>query len=155
MLTGDREEVALDIAKEIGIDEVKANLLPQDKAKLIDEYHQNGEIIIMVGDGINDSIALAKSDIAIAMGSGADIAVEISDVIILNNSLESLRKAIAISKKVFRKIKQNLGFSLIYNAIVVPIAIAGYINPLFAALSMSLSSLIVVANSFRLYKTRV
>jgi len=155
MLTGDRQEVAKEIAKEIGIDEVKANLLPQDKAKLIDEFHKNGEIIIMVGDGINDSIALAKSDIAIAMGSGADIAVEISDVIILNNSLESLRRAIAISKKVFIKIKQNLGFSLIYNAVVIPLAMAGYINPLFAALSMSLSSLVVVGNSFRLYRAKV
>ncbi len=155
MLTGDREEVAINIAKEVGIDEVKANLLPQDKAKIIDNYHESGEIIVMVGDGINDSIALAKSDIAIAMGSGADVALEVSDVVLLNNSLTSLKKAFVISKKVFRTIKQNLSFSLLYNVVVVPLAVMGYVTPLFAALAMSLSSLVVVGNSFRIYNYKV
>ena len=150
MLTGDREEVALKIAKSLGIDEVKASLLPQDKAKLIDEYHNRGEIITMVGDGINDSIALAKSDIAIAMGSGADIALEVSDVVLLNNNLDSLKEAFYLSKDVFKKIKQNLGLSLLYNVIAIPLAVAGYVTPMIAALAMSLSSLTVVANSFRI-----
>ncbi len=153
MLTGDNEAVALEIAKEVGIDEVKANLLPQDKAQLIDNYHSNGEIVVMVGDGINDSIALAKSDIAIAMGSGADVAVDISDVVVLNDSLTTLQRAFKISKKVFRTIKQNLGFSLGYNLVVLPLAIMGYVNPLVAALAMSLSSLVVVGNSFRINRS--
>ncbi len=152
MLTGDNEAVAKEIAKEVGIDEVKSHLLPQDKAKLIDDYHKRGEIVVMVGDGINDSIALAKSDIAIAMGSGADIAIDVSDVVVLNDSLKTLNRAFVISKKVLRTIKENLGFSLIYNIVVLPLAIFGYVNPLFAALAMSLSSLVVVSNSFRINK---
>ena len=155
MLTGDRESVAKEIAKEVGINEVKANLLPQDKANYIDKLHENGEVVIMVGDGINDSIALAKSDIAIAMGSGADVALEVSDVVLLNNKLESLQKAFLISKRVFRAIKENLSFSLVYNIVVIPLAVAGFVNPLFAALAMSLSSLIVVGNSFRIYRSKI
>ena len=153
MLTGDRAEVANKIAKEVGIEQVEANLLPQDKASLIDSYHEKGEIVVMVGDGINDSIALAKSDIAIAMGSGADIAVEVSDVVLLNNSLESLKDSFVIAKNVFKSIKQNLSLSLLYNVIAVPLAVMGYVTPLVAALAMSLSSLSVVANSFRIRKS--
>jgi len=153
MLTGDRAEVAQNIAKELGIDDVKANLLPVDKADIIDSYHKNGEVVVMVGDGINDSIALAKSDIAIAMGSGADIALEVSDVVLLNSSLESLKSAFILAKNVFRAIKENLALSLLYNVIAVPLAIMGYVTPLIAALAMSLSSLTVVANSFRIKKS--
>ncbi len=155
MLTGDRESVASSVAREVEIDEVRANLLPQDKAKYIDELHKRGEIVVMVGDGINDSIALAKSDIAVAMGSGADVALEVSDVVLLENSLESLKKAFLISKRVYRAIKENLGFSLVYNVTVIPLAVAGFVNPLFAALAMSLSSLIVVGNSFRIYRSKI
>jgi len=153
MLTGDRAEVANKIANELGIDDVKANLLPLDKANLIDSYHKKGEVVVMVGDGINDSIALAKSDIAIAMGSGADIALEVSDVVLLNSSLESLKSAFILAKNVFRAIKENLTLSLLYNVIAVPLAIMGYVTPLIAALAMSLSSLTVVANSFRIKKS--
>jgi len=155
MLTGDNQNTAQKIANEVGISEVKANLLPQDKASYIDKLHKNKEIVVMIGDGINDSIALAKSDIAIAMGSGADIALEVSDVVLINNKLSSLQEAFVISKRVFKTIKQNLGFSLLYNATVIPLAVLGYINPLFAALSMSLSSLVVVGNSFRIYNAKV
>ncbi len=153
MLTGDRAEVAQNIAKELGIDDVKANLLPADKAAVIDSYHKDGEVVVMVGDGINDSIALAKSDIAIAMGSGADIALEVSDVVLLNSSLESLKSAFILAKNVFRAIKENLALSLLYNVIAVPLAIMGFVTPLIAALAMSLSSLTVVANSFRIKKS--
>ncbi len=153
MLTGDRAEVAENIAKELGIDDVKANLLPADKAAVIDSYHKDGEVVVMVGDGINDSIALAKSDIAIAMGSGADIALEVSDVVLLNSSLNSLKSAFALAKNVYRAIKENLALSLLYNIIAVPLAIMGYVTPLIAALAMSLSSLTVVANSFRIKKS--
>jgi Cu+-exporting ATPase len=155
MLTGDREEAAKEVAKEVGISKVKANLLPQDKANYIDTLHNSGEVVIMVGDGINDSIALAKSDIAIAMGSGADVALEVSDVVLLNNKLQSLQKAFLISKRVYRAIKENLGFSLVYNIVVIPLAVLGFVNPLFAALAMSLSSLVVVGNSFRIYRSKI
>ena len=106
----------------------------------------------MAGDGINDSIALAKSDIAIAMGSGADVALEVSDVVLLNGSLKSLKEAFILSRKVFKTIKENLGLSVLYNSITIPLAVAGFVTPLVAALSMSLSSLIVVGNSFRIFR---
>lgn len=155
MLTGDKKEVAQKIAKSVGIESVYAELLPQDKATLIEKFHQNKEIVVMAGDGINDSIALAKSDIAIAMGSGADIAIEVSDVVLLNNSLKSLKEAFILSKKVFKTIKENLALSLLYNSITIPLAVSGFVTPLVAALSMSLSSLIVVGNSFRIFKYKI
>ncbi len=150
MLTGDNEIVAKRVAKEAGIDEVYAQLLPQDKAKYIDQFHQEGKIVVMAGDGINDSIALAKSDIAISMGSGADIAIEVSDVVLLEDRPEHLADAFKIARRTFRNVKQNLAFSVLYNTIAVPLAILGYVNPLVAALSMSLSSLFVVGNSMRI-----
>ena len=106
----------------------------------------------MVGDGINDSVALGYSDVAIAMNSGADVAIEVSDVVILNNSLDSLKMAIKLGKKTYRFIKQNIAISIFYNSVTIPLAITGYIIPLFAAISMSLSSIFVVFNSLRIKK---
>ena len=152
MLTGDHQRSAYLIAKEAGIKEsnVYHSLLPQDKAKLIDKFHQDKKIVVMAGDGINDAIALAKSDIAIAMGSGADIAIEVSDVVLLEDKPEALKDSFIIAKRTFLSVKENLALSLIYNVVAIPLAVAGYVNPLVAALSMSLSSLIVVGNSFRI-----
>ena len=104
----------------------------------------------MAGDGINDTIALARSDIAIAMGSGADVAISVSDVVLLDEKPKSLYEAYRISRRTYRAVKENLGFSLLYNTIAVPFAIAGFVNPLVAALAMSLSSLVVVGNSMRI-----
>ena len=111
-------------------------------------------MVVMVGDGINDSLALAKSEIAIAMGSGADVAVEVSDVVLTNDSFEGLYEAFIISQKTLRIIKENLVFSLAYNIITIPLAMSGYVIPLVAALSMSLSSLVVVGNSMRINKIK-
>jgi len=104
----------------------------------------------MVGDGVNDSVALSFSDVAIAMGNSADISMMVSDVVLLSSKLKSLKDAFIISKKTYKHIKQNLGFSLVYNAVTIPLAMAGLVIPLFAALSMSLSSLVVVLNSLRI-----
>jgi len=150
MLTGDHALSANAIAKEAGIDNVYDNLLPQDKAALIDKFHDKNEIVIMVGDGINDSIALAKADIAIAMGSGADIAINVSDVVLLDEKPQKITEAYRISKRTYQAIKENLGFSIVYNIIAVPLAVMGFVYPLVSALSMSLSSLIVVGNSIRI-----
>ena len=150
MLTGDHQKSANSVASQVGIDKVYARLLPADKAQLIEDFQKDGKITVMVGDGINDSIALAKSNIAIAMGNGADVAIDVSDVVLLNEKPMSIYEAYKISRRTFRAVKENLGLSLLYNSVAIPLAIAGYVNPLVAALSMSLSSLIVVANSMRI-----
>jgi len=150
MLTGDHEQSALKVAGEVGIDKVHATLLPQDKAAFIQAAQERGEVVVMVGDGINDAIALAQSNIAIAMGRGADVAINVSDVVLLKETPQSIYDAFRISRRTFRAVKENLGFSLLYNLVAIPLAVMGYVNPLVAALSMSLSSLIVVGNSMRI-----
>ena len=155
MLTGDHEQSALKVAKEVGIDKVHAKLLPQDKASYIDALHQKGYRVVMVGDGINDAIALASSDIAIAMGNGADVAINVSDVVLLDEKFDRIYESYALSKRTYQAVKENLGFSLLYNVIAVPLAIMGFVNPLVAALSMSLSSLIVVGNSLRIKRLKL
>lgn len=155
MLTGDHEAAANRVAQEVGIDEVHAHLTPEGKAEFIDQAHSEGHIVVMAGDGVNDLLALAASDIAIAMGNGSDIAIEVSDVVLMNDSLISLSEAFGISRKTYGLIKQNLGISLVYNSITIPLAMMGYVIPLIAAISMSFSSLLVVGNSMRvrwLYK---
>jgi Cu+-exporting ATPase len=150
MLTGDNERSAQRVAESVGINEYYAKLLPDEKAKKIQEFHDQGEIIVMAGDGINDTIALASSDIAIAMGNGADVAISVSDVVLLDESPETLYESFKLSKRTFKAVKENLYFSLLYNVVAVPLAVAGFVNPLVAALSMSLSSLVVVGNSLRM-----
>ncbi|HIP18353.1 MAG TPA: heavy metal translocating P-type ATPase [Sulfurovum sp.] len=150
MLTGDHEQSAQKVAKAVGIEEVHAKLLPQEKSALIQNFQNKGEVVVMVGDGINDAIALAQSNIAIAMGQGADVAINVSDVVLLDEKPQSIFDAYKISRRTFTAVKENLGFSLLYNVIAVPLAVAGFVNPLIAALSMSLSSLVVVGNSMRI-----
>ncbi len=150
MCSGDNKKIVEKIALEVGIEEYKYRMSPIDKANFINELKENGNIVVMAGDGINDALALSRADISIAMGNGADVAIAISDVVILNDNLSGLEKSIYISKRTFNFIKQNLAISLIYNIITVPIAVMGYVIPLVAALSMSLSSLLVVGNSARI-----
>jgi Cu+-exporting ATPase len=150
MATGDHKRVAKRVAHEVGIENYKAQMSPIDKAEFIDNLKKEGKIVVMVGDGINDALALSKADVSIAMGSGADVALAMSDVVILNNSLLGVKDSFRISRRTYKFIKQNLLISLIYNIITIPIAIAGYVIPLVAALSMSLSSLLVVGNSMRI-----
>jgi Cu+-exporting ATPase len=150
MLTGDHEKSARFVAEQVGIENLHFSLTPEDKLNFVDSLHKEKKVVVMVGDGVNDILALAKADIGIVMGSGSDIAVEVSDVVLLNDSLESLLSAFKISYTTFRLIKQNLAMSLAYNAVTIPLAMAGYLIPLVAALSMSLSSLLVVLNSLRI-----
>ncbi|MEV9600682.1 heavy metal translocating P-type ATPase [Aliarcobacter butzleri] len=150
MLTGDNEQVASRIAKELGIKKYLSHQTPVSKADFIKELKKQNKVVVMVGDGVNDSVALSSSDVAIAMGNSADISLAVSDVVLLNSTLKSLKEAFVISNKTYKHIKQNLAFSLLYNATTVPLAMAGFVIPLIAALSMSLSSLIVVLNSLRI-----
>ncbi len=152
MLTGDNNHVASKVAKQLNINEYKANMTPANKADYIKQLKEDGEIIVMVGDGINDAPALAISDISVAMKSGADVSISLSDIVVLDNSLDGLLHSFKISQKTFKFIKQNLAISLIYNIVTIPLAVLGYVIPLVAALSMSLSSLLVVGNSLRIKK---
>lgn len=150
MLTGDTKESAMDVAQSINIKNVNYELSPKDKLDFVTQLHNDGKVVVMVGDGVNDILSLAKADIGIVMGSGSDIAIDVGDVVLLNNSLNSLYKAFQISTTTFTLIKQNFALSFLYNAITIPLAMAGYIIPLIAALSMSFSSLLVVGNSLRI-----
>jgi Cu+-exporting ATPase len=149
MLTGDHAASALRVAAAAGVDEVHAHVTAQEKADFIAKVQAEGHIVVMAGDGVNDLLALARADIGIAMGNGSDIAIEVSDIVLLNDSLTSLAEAYAISRRTYGLIKQNLGISLVYNAVTIPLAMMGYIIPLIAAISMSFSSLLVVGNSMR------
>ena len=150
MLSGDHEKVVKDIAKKLGIEEFRASMLPEEKADFVTTLRNNGSRVVMVGDGINDTLALSRSEVAITLGSGTDVALSVSDVVLIDESFYGLKNVFDISWKTFANIKQNLAISVLYNTITIPLAMAGYVIPLIAALSMSLSSLIVVGNSMRI-----
>ncbi len=150
MLTGDHAHAAQAVAHKVGIVNVQAGLLPTQKAAYIEALQKEGKKVVMVGDGINDALALAKAEIAISMGSGADVAIDVSDVVLRSDTLEALYEAFLIARKTLRSVKENLAFSLLYNLVTVPLAMSGHVIPLVAALSMSLSSIVVVTNSMRI-----
>lgn len=150
MLTGDNENSASKVAEKLGIKEYKSKMTPSSKLIFIEEAQNAGNIVIMAGDGINDSLALARADIGIAMASGAEINLQTSDIVLLKNSLRELKYAIFIGRKTYRTIKQNIGISIVYNAITIPLAVAGFVIPLVAAISMSFSSILVVLNSTKI-----
>lgn len=150
MLTGDNEKNAQHIANTVGIDEFESEVLPNRKADVVKKFQKENEIVAMVGDGINDSPALAQSDIGIALGTGTDIAIESSSIIIIRNDLNAIVTAITLSHKTIKTIKQNLFWAFFYNIICIPLAAFGLLNPMFAALAMSLSSVSVISNSLRI-----
>lgn len=157
MLTGDNAKTAEAIRKQVNIDHVVSEVLPQDKERVIREYQGKGNIVAMVGDGINDAPALARADVGIAIGAGTDIAIESADVVLMKSDLLDVVTAIRLSKSVIRNIKQNLFWAFIYNAIGIPIAAGLFyitwglkLNPMIGAGAMSLSSVCVVTNALRL-----
>ncbi|RJP64516.1 MAG: copper-translocating P-type ATPase [Ignavibacteriales bacterium] len=155
MLTGDNKNTAGAIAKRVGINKFNAEVLPDEKLKVVEGYQQSGNIVVMVGDGINDSPALAKADVGIAIGSGTDVAIETADAVLLNTDLNSVVKLIKLSSKTILTIKQNLFWAFIYNIIGIPLAALGLLNPMFAALAMSFSSVSVISNSLRLKRVKL
>jgi Cu+-exporting ATPase len=150
MLTGDNEQSAREIAEELAITSYYHSLKPDDKLSHIQIAQEDGKIVVMSGDGINDTLALARADVSVSLSSASDVSIMTADVILLNSNMSGLADAFVIGKKTYNVIKQNIGFSLVYNLITVPVAIAGFVIPPVAAASMSLSSIIVVLNSIRL-----
>lgn len=154
MITGDNKITANNVAKEVGIENVFAEVTPEMKSDIVKDLQRDGSKVAFIGDGINDSIALKQSDLAIAMGDGSDIAIASSDITILNNDVDQVLNAIVISKRTLFKIKQNLSFAFVYNAFGITIAATGFIGPVFSAIFMTTESLIVVGNTLRLKRIK-
>ncbi|MGZ6040510.1 MAG: HAD-IC family P-type ATPase, partial [Phenylobacterium sp.] len=162
MMTGDNRTTALAVARRLGIDEVEAEVLPQDKARVVQKLRSEGRSVAMAGDGVNDAPALAAAEIGVAMGAGSDVAIESAGVTLLQGDLQGIVRARRLSRAVMRNIRQNLIFAFIYNVAGVPVA-AGVLYPAFgwllspqiAAAAMALSSVSVIANALRLRVVRL
>ena len=163
MLTGDNERTAKSIAGKAGISHVISDVLPTDKAAVIEKLRKEGHRVLMVGDGINDAPALAYADLGMAIGSGTDIAIESAEIVLMSSSLQGVANAIALSKSTIRNIRQNLFWAFFYNCLGIPLAAGVFypafgllLNPMVGAAAMSLSSFFVVTNALRLrfFKTK-
>jgi Cu+-exporting ATPase len=162
MLTGDNNIVAAEIAKQLGIDEFEAGILPEGKLEVIRKLQQQGRVVAMAGDGVNDAPALAQADVGIAMGTGTDVAMESGGITLVKGDLIGILRARKLSQATMRNIRQNLFFAFIYNAIGVPIAAGALypffgllLSPIFAAAAMSFSSVSVIANALRLRRMKL
>ncbi len=154
LLSGDHEAAARAVAAEVGIEEVIAGVLPEGKVEVVRRLQAQGQRVAMVGDGVNDAAALAQADLGLAMGGGTDAAIEASDLTLVRGDLRAAATAIRLARATLRTIKGNLVWAFGYNVLALPLAAAGFLNPMIAGAAMALSSVFVVTNSLRLLRFR-